>query len=94
MSDKVKAALIAGICSLLVGIIGTFGVMHNVVINNNITIPIDGKEISLTPDEYQAKYEELKADFAIMTENQGNYDLLKEEYDTLKTLSDTKKLRL
>ena len=51
MSKEVKAAIVAGIFTLLAAVPGTF--FATTAIKNNITVVVNGTEVRVSPDEYQ-----------------------------------------
>jgi len=78
----VKAAIITGVCALLVGIIGTFAVTS--ITNNNqiVSVYINGTEVKVNPDEYQSMYADLeRQNNQLKTENESLLQKTEEEYN-------------
>ena len=74
--SEVKAAIIAGICTLLVGVLGTLAVTN--ITNNNsqaVSVYVNGNEVKVSPDEYQKMYDDLYQKYeqlAAVQANSGN----------------------
>lgn len=70
MKSKIITAVITGVFGLVAGIIGTYSVMN---INNNqnvVTVNVNGEKMSVSLDEYEKMYNDLKKDYdALSSEN-------------------------
>ncbi len=86
VDGKIISALIAGVCSLAVGVMGTLGVTKAVSNSNVVNVNINGEKIGVSPEEYQSVYNELKNKYdGISSENQN----LKNEIEGLKAVRST-----
>lgn len=77
MRDPIKTAIISGICTIIAGGIGIFA-GTNINNSNNLTVNVNGEDVSVTPQ----KYEELAEE---------NESLKQEIIDLNKQIDDLKK---
>jgi len=78
---EVKAAIITGVCALLVGILGTF--FATSAINNNqvLTVFFNGTEVRVSPDENQAMIDDLREENnSLKAEKESFSQKAEEEY--------------
>ena len=77
LGDVYKRQVITGVFSLAAGIIGTFSIMNMNNNQNAVTVNVNGEKMSVSLDEYEKMYNELKKDYdTLFSENQK---LLKEK---------------